>query len=102
MTLEGDQAVFWRRGEGAAQETKREPVATAVSSQADVAAGPSERRIMVSSKAIEQLYEFAAGWDKYMLEHAYIEWAKDKEPAHNEDARFLSWVRSYTKGKASP
>ncbi len=57
---------------------------------------------MVSSKAIEQLYEFAPGWDKYMLEHAYIAWAKNKEAARNEDARFLSWVRSYTKGKASP
>ena len=65
-------------------------------------APPGERRIMVSSKAIEQLYEFAAGWDKYMLEHAHIEWAKGKEPAHNEDARFLSWVKSYTKEKAEP
>ena len=61
-----------------------------------------ERCIMVSTKAIEELYEFAPGWDKYMLEHAYIEWAKDKEVARNEDARFLAWVKSYTKGKASP
>ena len=65
-------------------------------------AASAERRILVSSKAIEQLYEFAPGWDKYMLEHAYIEWAKDKEAAHHEDARFLSWVKSYTKGKTSP
>ena len=57
---------------------------------------------MVSSKAIERLYEFAPGWDKYMLESLYIAWAKDKEEARNEDARFLSWVGSYTKGKASP
>ncbi len=70
-----------------------------------VAATPrsvSEPRVMVSSQAIERLYEIAPGWDKYMLERAYIEWAKDKEAARNEDARFLSWVGSYTKGKASP
>jgi hypothetical protein len=34
--------------------------------------------------------------------NAYIDWAKDKELARNEDARFVSWVRSFTKGKASP
>ena len=44
---------------------------------------------MVSSAAIERLYEFAPGWDKYALENMYIAWAKDKEPARNEDARFL-------------
>ena len=30
------------------------------------------------------------------------DWAKDKEPARNENARFLTWVKSYTKGKHSP
>ena len=57
---------------------------------------------MVSAQAIERLYDSAPGWDKYFLEHAYMDWAKDKEPARNEDARFLAWVGSYTKGKASP
>ena len=57
---------------------------------------------MVSSRAVERLYEIAPGWDKYMLEHTYLEWARDKEPARNEDARFLSWVESFTKGKAAP
>jgi hypothetical protein len=32
---------------------------------------------MVSSQAIDRLYEIAPGWDKYMLEHAYIAWAGD-------------------------
>ena len=41
----------------------------------------------------------APGWDKYMLESQYCAWAADKEPAHNEDARFFGWVKSYTKGK---
>jgi hypothetical protein len=39
---------------------------------------------------------------KHMLEAMYIAWAKAKDPAHNEDARFLTWVKSYTKGKPSP
>ena len=100
MTLEGEQVVFWRRGEGASA-TKPNRAAT-VPVEATTLAAPAERRILVSSQAIERLYEMAPGWDKYMLEHTYIEWAKDKDPARNEDARFLSWVGSYTKGKASP
>jgi hypothetical protein len=97
LTLEDGQVVFWKRAEriGSANQP-RIPTATPGASP------PSERRIMVSSKAIEQLYEFVPGWDKYMLESMYIEWAKDKEGARDEDARFLSWVRSYTKGKPSP
>jgi len=54
---------------------------------------------MVSTQAIEQLYKIAPGWDKYMLENLYIAWAKDKDTARNEDARFLGWVKSYTKEK---
>ena len=46
--------------------------------------------------------ERAPGWDKYMLESMYIEWAKTKDAARHEDARFLRWVTSYTKGKAAP
>ena len=107
MTLEGEQVVFWRRaGEGPNGSAALTAATVAVRNEAGVAAAAlipvPERRIMVSSKAIEQLYEIAPGWDKYMLEQAYIAWAKDKEAAHNEDARFLSWVGSYTKGKASP
>ena len=37
-----------------------------------------------------------------MLESMYIEWARTKDAARNEDARFLGWVRSYTKGKPAP
>ncbi len=100
MTLEGEQAVFWRRGEGTAADTKRDPIAAAMSAQA--AAAPFERRIRVSPQAIEQLHALAPRWDKYMLEHTYIAWAKDKDVARNEDARFLGWVKSYTKGKPAP
>jgi hypothetical protein len=62
----------------------------------------TERRILVSSRVIEQLYEIARDWDKHMLESMYIAWAKTKEPGRNEDARFLSWVKSYTKEKPAP
>ena len=106
LEQEQDQVVFWRRGEGAGVTRARPaiaaPVAKETNAVAATPAAPPERRILVSSRAIERLYETAPGWDKYALEHAYMDWAKDKEPARNEDARFLSWVGSYTKGKASP
>jgi plasmid replication initiation protein len=95
VTLERDQAVFWRREEKRASSSP--PAATTPVPDKGV-----EKLIMVSSQAIERLYEIAPGWDKYALEHGYIAWAKDKEAARNEDARFLSWAKSYTKGKASP
>jgi Replication initiator protein A/AAA domain len=103
MTLEDDLAVFWRRGEGAgpANRGRGAPPPAPGAGQA-AAAAMAGRRILVSTRAIEQLYDSAPGWDKYMLEHTYIEWAKDKDPAQNEDARFLAWARSYTKGKATP
>jgi len=101
MTLEREQAVFWRREQGTHASKPAPAPAVATAAEATPATF-SERRILVSSQAIERLYETAPGWDKYFLENAYIEWAKDKEPARNEDARFLSWVGSFTKGKASP
>ena len=101
LTLEDDQVVFWRRGEGA---YANRPSMAAITSPV-VATAPitvPERRIMVSSQAMEQLYEIAPRWDKHYLENLYIAWAKDKDAARNEDARFLSWVRGFTKGKPAP
>jgi hypothetical protein len=100
MTLDEDQAVFWRRAEGQTA-ANRAGQGTPAFASAPVA-GQSERRIMVSTHAIEQLYEIAPRWDKYMLESLYIAWAKDKDAARNEDARFLGWVKSYTKSKPEP
>jgi plasmid replication initiation protein len=109
LMLDDDLVVFLKReGEGAnVNRAAPQPAPSKEgASMGGAAAAPShpapERRIMVSTKAIERLYEIAPGWDKYMLEHTYIAWAREKEPAHNEDARFLSWVGSYTKSKASP
>ena len=102
LTLEQEQdhVVFWRRGEGVSAGRPYTSAITPVVASTPIVV--PERRIMLSSKAIERLYEIAPRWDKYALEQAYKDWAKDKEEARNEDARFLSWVGKYTKGKPAP
>ena len=94
MMIEGDQAVFWRRAE------KRSSAPVAMASEAEKSSTP--RRVNVSQDAIDQLYDFAPGWDKYMLVAAYMEWAKYKDLARDQDARFIGWAKSYTKGKPAP
>jgi plasmid replication initiation protein len=59
-----------------------------------------KRKIVISWMAMEQVPALAPGWDKHQLESLYCEWAADKDAAHNEDARFISWVKSFTKDKA--
>lgn len=96
LTLEQDQVVFWRR------ETKGSAVVATASEHVGKVAprASAERRIMVSSQAIGRLSDIAPGWDKYGLENLYLSWARDKDTARDEDARFLGRARSYTKGKA--
>jgi plasmid replication initiation protein len=96
LTLEQDHVVFWRREEGRVKA----PVVTASAVAETAATGMSAGRVMISSVAIEQLSDVAPGWDKYALESMYIAWAKDKDVARDEDARFLGWARSFTKGRA--
>lgn len=93
VAFDGVQVVFARRGDGAV--VKAEPPARQ-------AHPTGERRILISSRAIEQLGDAAPRWDKHLLESLYLEWAKTKDAARNEDARFLGWVKSYTKGKPAP
>lgn len=62
---------------------------------------PSRRQIRISTEAFERIHDEAPGWDRYALESIYLGWAAEKEPARNEDARFIGWVRSFTKGKAA-
>ena len=57
------------------------------------------RAVRISTQAFDRAGEIAPGWDRYALEQIYIGWASDKDEARNEDARFLGWVNSYTKGK---
>jgi len=61
----------------------------------------AQRKPVISWKAMEEVSTLAPGWDKYALEQMYCEWAKDKDQAHSEDARFLGWVTSFTKGKSA-
>jgi hypothetical protein len=97
VTMEAGQVVFHRR-EGKLQDFVKPPAPVPVVTAME----PEEERpkgIFISSGAIERLYELAPGWDRYMLERRYCEWAADKEAARNEDSRFFGWVRNYTKGK---
>lgn len=105
IVLDEDQVVFLRRE--VANTNKPVPalpnaVTSQVNTGTETAPIQPERRVLISSQAIERLYEIAPRWDKHMLESMYVAWAKDKDPAHNEDARFLGWVKSYTKGKPAP
>ena len=102
VELDGDLVVFSRRaGEGVNANVPSPWAAPPVEASASAIA--TEQRIKVSSEALEQVREIAPRWDKYYLENLYIAWAKNLEvPAHNEDARFLGWVKSYTKSKPAP
>ena len=62
----------------------------------------SRKQVRISPDAFEHARELAPGWDRYALEGLYIEWAASKDQARSEDARFLGWVKSYTKGKPAP
>lgn len=97
MTLESEQAVFWRRADRTAAPSVGDTGVPEVRAKRAEPAAP--RRILLSTRAIEQLSAIAPRWDKHMLEQLYIAWAADKDAARNEDARFLGWVKSYTKGK---
>jgi plasmid replication initiation protein len=101
LMLDEDLVVFLKR-EGEGVSACRPKFAATAPLAAPTPVTMSERPIMVSSQAMERLYEIAPRWDKHFLENLYIAWAKEKEPARNEDARFLSWVGSYTKGKPAP
>ena len=93
MTLEADQAVFWRRDEAPGPQPSK-PALPMASME-----GSASLDIRLSLDAIERVREIAPGWDKYMLECMYMDWAARKDTARNEDARFLGWVNSFTKGK---
>lgn len=99
VTLEAGQVVFHRR-EGRPPEFVKPPAPIPVVTAEE--APPQPRGIFISSSAVDRLQELAPGWDKYMLESKYCEWAANKERAHSEDARFFGWVKSYTKNKPAP
>jgi hypothetical protein len=99
VTLEDDQVVFWRREGGPHHKIGPAALSSVVAHSPIIA---PERQIVVSPEAIEQVRKIAPGWDKYWLERSYVTWAKDRDAARNEDARFLTWVSRFTKSKPAP
>ena len=124
VTIEAGQAVFYRRGGSDARDGKpagrhaaklstrddgnaAEGVLSTVLSSAEGGSAPSagmnvSRTIRISGDAFERARDIAPGWDRYALESIYSAWASKLEAARSEDARFLGWVGSYTKGKRAP
>mgnify|MGYP002381527590 CR=1 FL=1 len=102
VTLEGSQAVFYRRDDGkTARQQSGAPSPVATTSDRPAGQALERRLVRVSQEAVDQLSTIAPGWDRYGLESLYCEWAAELEVARSEDARFLAWARSYTKGKAT-
>jgi hypothetical protein len=98
ITLEEDQAVFWRRAGEGTQAWK--PAQTIPTPAIGEDATHTPRKVLLSSRAIEEVRKIAAGLAPYWLESTYIGWAKDKDEARDEDARFLKWAASFTKRRA--
>ena len=118
VTIEAGQAVFYKRSElegdavpssrlaitpsrrigGRTARPKRSSEVQADTNIAELSAVHAPRAVRISTHAFDQASEIAPGWDRYALEQIYIGWASDKDAARNEDARFLGWVKSYTKG----
>lgn len=115
VTVEDGQAVFYRRatetrndgkpsrplGGMTARRLASTTAPTATTNPPPLPEGKSGGRasIRISMDAFDQVLEIAPGWDRYALEQLYIDWAAGKDAARSEDARFLSWVRSFTKGR---
>jgi plasmid replication initiation protein len=97
MTVEGEQVVFWRREETDKAQKLHMPSPAPAADVAPSEEGP--RRILISADALERARGLAPGWDKYYLEAAYREFFENKDGAKNEDARFLSWVPKFVKGR---
>ena len=99
LRLDFEHAVFSRR-EAARPAAERAGIVPP-SPAPLVTPDGQKRSIIISQSAMEQMCDAAPGWDRYMLEKLYIDWAAGKDTARDEDARFLSWARSFTKGKVN-
>ncbi len=123
VTVESGQAVFYKRAgeagraaltasrkaalpprwqDGNAAEASPPILPSGTDVTGDVSGVHQPRSIRISGDAFERARAIAPGWDRYALENLYIAWAANKDVARSEDARFLGWVRSYTKGKRAP
>ncbi len=90
--------VLSRRPDGMTAQQSSCPAKSGDSGEAE----PAIRKIRISSMAFDNARALAPGWDMYALENLYIDWASTKDAARSEDARFLGWFKSYTKGKPAP
>lgn len=95
VSSDGNQVVFANRS------TKAETMVEAPASLAQPTHPEirQPRTVRISQAAFDRIGDIAPGWDRYALEAMYCGWAADKELARSEDARFLKWVTSFTKGK---
>ena len=97
LEIEDDFVMVYRR---AAEAEPASTLPAAAGAEARPPGQGASQKIFISVDAIEQARAIAPGFDVYWLENTYKEWAKSLgEPARNEDARFLGWVKSFTKGK---
>ena len=100
VDLDDDFVMFFKRD---AEGSEARPMTTPAPIEARGANSPKPaerpRGIFISSGAIERVREILPGIDAYRLEKTYCEWAADKEPAKNEDARFLAWAPNYVKAQ---
>lgn len=94
LALEEAQAIFYKRN---SSEERPRPKVTTLETRR-VKPEPNGK-MQISMAALEKVRGLAPGWDKYYLEATYLAWAHTLERARNEDARFLSWVENFTKGK---
>jgi plasmid replication initiation protein len=96
IEIQHDFAVFIKRevenaeGKPASPAPREAPAITLSSRTRDRPKG-----IFISTDAIERVRELVPGVDVYWLESAYRDFFSGKEPARNEDARFLKWAPSF-------
>jgi plasmid replication initiation protein len=123
VTVEAGQAVFYKRpGNGDGSTASRRAAAPSRHLDGEAVGMPDRRpadggmregeirgenesrprAVRISTEAFDRAAVIAPGWDRYALEQIYIGWASNLDAARSEDARFLSWVKNYTKGKAAP
>ncbi|MFA5957747.1 replication initiator protein A [Hyphomicrobium sp.] len=104
VTLERNNMVlFTKRPTKSAKKDATSPaLASGPSPQPVKATTSGERKILISSDAIERAKVWAPRWDIGAIEQQYIARAHNLETAFDEDARFVAWVKSVYKGNTPP
>jgi plasmid replication initiation protein len=95
VSIDGGQVVFTKRG----ADVSTAVAPTTAPATVACAALSHRRPIRISQQTFDRIGGIAPGWDRYALEAMYIEWASTKDAARSEDARFVAWLQSFTKGR---